>query len=108
MRVVWTRSAKRRLRAIHDFLVQESAKAADAVVVRLVERSRQLEELAYSGRKVTEFERDDIRELLVRPYRIIYAIRAERIDVLTVVHYRQLLPSDLPDTHSVHEDAWAG
>jgi addiction module RelE/StbE family toxin len=99
MRVVWTRSAKLRLHAIHDYLSQQSPRAADNVVVRLVQRSSLLSELARSGRKVREFDRDDIRELLVRPYRIIYAIHPDRIDVLTVVHYRQLLPSDLPNAH---------
>lgn len=99
MRVVWTRSAKLRLHAIRDYLAERSPLAADNVIVRLVQRSSLLRELARSGRKVREFDRDDIRELLVRPYRIIYAIRPDRIDVLTVVHYRQLLPSDLPDAH---------
>jgi len=44
---------------------------------------------------VSEYDRDDIREVLDRPYRIIYRILPERIDVITVMHYRQLLPSDL-------------
>ena len=35
---------------------------------------------------------DDLRELLERPYRIIYRITPERIEILTVMHYRQLLP----------------
>jgi plasmid stabilization system protein ParE len=31
---------------------------------------------------------------MVRPYRIIYLVLPERIDVLTVRHYRQILPDD--------------
>jgi plasmid stabilization system protein ParE len=30
-----------------------------------------------------------------RPYRIIYRILPDRIDVISVMHYRQLLPEDL-------------
>ena len=48
----------------------------------------------YSGRCVPEFERDDIRETLLRPYRIIYRLNVDRIDILTVRHYRELLPED--------------
>jgi plasmid stabilization system protein ParE len=36
-----------------------------------------------------------VRELLERPYRIIYVVLPDRIDVIAVMHYRQLLPSDL-------------
>ncbi|MDB5985482.1 MAG: hypothetical protein JWR16_535 [Nevskia sp.] len=69
------------------------------VVRRLVLRSRQLAMLPRSGRSVPEYQREDIRELLVRPYRIIYLVlpEQERIDVLTVRHYRQLLPGDLAE-----------
>ena len=42
-----------------------------------------------------EYQRHDVRELLERPYRILYRILPDRIDVITVMHYRQLLPSDL-------------
>lgn len=54
-----------------------------------------------SGARVPEFDRDDIRELVVRPYRILYAIRGETCHVVAVVHgSRDLLrlidPEDLP------------
>ena len=39
-----------------------------------------------------DYPRADLRELLERPYRIIYRVTPERIDILTVMHYRQLLP----------------
>jgi addiction module RelE/StbE family toxin len=94
MKVVWTDRAKQRLRDIHDRIAQEAPRAAPKVVRRLIMRSHQLATLAHSGRSVPEFRRVDLRELLERPYRIIYLIRPQRIDVLTVRHYRELLPSD--------------
>jgi toxin ParE1/3/4 len=36
-----------------------------------------------------------VREILERPYRILYCIKQDRVDVITVMHYRQLLPDDL-------------
>jgi len=95
MKVVWTDRAKQRLREIHDYIAQDAPLVAPLVVRRLVQRSRQLETLPQSGRTVPEYQREDIRELLVRPYRIIYLILPERVDVVTVRHYRQLLPSEL-------------
>lgn len=97
MRVVWTDRAKLRLREIHDYIAQDAPLTAPKVARRLVRHSQQLATLPRSGRAVPEYQRDDIRELLERPYRIIYLIRPElnRIDVLSLRHFRQLRPSDL-------------
>ncbi len=97
MKVVWTDRAKARLKKIHAYIAHDSAQTADEVIVRLVRRSQQLETVMRSGRMVPEYAREDVRELLERPYRIIYTILPERIDVVSVMHYRQLLPSDLND-----------
>ncbi|MBB6087879.1 plasmid stabilization system protein ParE [Wenzhouxiangella marina] len=35
-----------------------------------------------------------MRELLSRPYRIIYRQRDEHVEVVTVMHYRQQLPAN--------------
>lgn len=95
MRVVWTDRAKARLRKIRDDISRDAPHAADNLIIRLVQRSFQLDTAARSGRQVPEYRREDIRELLERPYRIIYAILPNRIDVLAVMHYRQILPSDV-------------
>jgi len=44
---------------------------------------------------VPEYEAPDIREVIERPYRTIYRIKADQIDILAVVHGAQLLPSEL-------------
>jgi toxin ParE1/3/4 len=95
MRVVWTDRARQRLKELKDYIAKDSATAARRVVRRLILKSRQLESAPRLGRPVPEYQRDDVRELLVRPYRIIYRLRSARIDILTVRHYRQLFPSDL-------------
>lgn len=48
-----------------------------------------------AGRKVPEFDLDEFRQLLVRPYRVIYRINHDSIFVMSIMHYRQLLPGDL-------------
>ena len=50
------------------------------------------------GRRVPELERDDIREVLLRSYRILYRVLDEEIHILTVVEGHQQLPcSSIPD-----------
>ena len=41
---------------------------------------------------VPELDREDIREVIETPYRIVYRILADRIDVLTVFHAAQQPP----------------
>lgn len=94
MKVVWTDRAKARLKKIHAEIAEEAPRAADDLVRRLVRRSLQLQTVARSGRKVPEYDRDDIRELKERPYRIIYQL-SDQVDVVAVMHYRQLLPGDV-------------
>ncbi len=98
MIVNWTDFAKARLHKIHDVIAEDSSMAADKTIKRIVKRSKQIGQLPQSGREVPEYREPDIREILERPYRIIYRILPTKIDVLTVMHYRQLLPESL-DIH---------
>ena len=56
------------------------------MVDRLTRRSQQIADFPLSGRRVAEYEMDQIREVIEGPYRIIYHIRADQIDVLAVIH----------------------
>jgi len=95
MRVYWTDRAKARLRLIHNYIAEDSPKTALQVVDRITSRSQQLNALPRSGRQIPEYQQQDVRELLIKPYRIIYRIKPDQIDVLTVMHYRQVLPQDI-------------
>ena len=39
-----------------------------------------------------EYPETELREVLERPFRIIYLVKPDRIEVVTVKHYRQRLP----------------
>jgi toxin ParE1/3/4 len=86
VKVVWTDTAKRNLRTIHDYIAQNSPAYAKRMVDRLTSRSKQIGVFPLSGRLMPEFEVGQIREVLERPYRIIYHIRPDHIDVIGVIH----------------------
>jgi len=65
------------------------------MIDRLPKRSEQIAAFPRSGRIVPEYKAPDIWEVIERPYRIIYRIKAEQIDILAVVHGAQLLPPEL-------------
>jgi toxin ParE1/3/4 len=62
------------------------------MVDRITRRSEQLAAFPLSGPIVPEYESPEIRELLERPFRIIYRVKTEQIDVVAVVHGAQILP----------------
>lgn len=95
MKVVWTNNATGQLRAIHDYIARDSPRYAIAMVDRITRRSKQIAHYPLSRSIVAEYDRDDIREVIELPYRILYRVRSERIDVLAVIHSARQLPSDV-------------
>lgn len=97
MKVHWTDGAKSRLKLIEENIAQDAPRAARQTVRRLILRSRQIGKLPCSGRKVPEYDHPEVREVL-EPYRIIFRIRSNQVDILTVMHNRQLLPGDIEES----------
>jgi plasmid stabilization system protein ParE len=86
MKVHWTRTAEAHLDAIFAYIAQDSTGYAKRMVDRLTRRSQQIAKFPLSGRKVSEFDNEQIREVIESPFRIIYLIKSEQIDVLAVIH----------------------
>lgn len=97
MKVYWTVYARQRLREIKTYLDDKAPAVTQKTITSIVKRSQTLGALPKIGRQVPEYRRADIRQVLERPYRLVYRIveDKERIDVLTVAHYQQLLPGDM-------------
>ncbi len=95
MNVYWTDTAVAHLVAIYNRIAQDAPVYAQRMMDRITKRSVQIATFPASGRMVPEYEAPDIREVIESPYRIIYRIKADDIDVLAVVHGAQLLPPAL-------------
>jgi addiction module RelE/StbE family toxin len=95
MRVHWTENAIGQLVNIYEYIAINSPTFAKRMVDRITRRSKQIADHPFSGRKVPEYESDDVRELIETPYRIIYRIKSDQIDVLAVIHGTRLFPDDL-------------
>ena len=92
MKVFWTSEARERLLEIQAYISEFSPQAARSVTARLLLRSRKLATPPITGRRLPEYPEVELREVLERPYRIIYLVKGDRIEILTVKHYRQRLP----------------
>jgi toxin ParE1/3/4 len=97
MKIRWTEKASADALAIHGFIAERSEFYADVVYSRILARpDPQLIEHPWSGSIVPEYERDDIREVFVHSFRIIYLVLEDEIRILTVIHGAQLLPPNPP------------
>ena len=92
MKVRWTRNAINHLVNIFEFISLNSPAYARGMVDKITRRSEQIADQPFSGRKVPEYDAEDIREIIEKPYRIIYKIQPNQIDVLAVIHSAQLPP----------------
>jgi toxin ParE1/3/4 len=86
LKVHWTKTAEAHLDAIYGYVAQDSKTYALQTVDRITRRSQQIGEFPLSGRKVPEYDLDQIREVFSGSYRIIYHIKADQIDVIAVLH----------------------
>ena len=71
MKVHWTETAEAHLDAIYPYIARDSKTYALRTVDRITRRSQQIGELPLAGRKVTEYELEQIRDVFSGPYRIV-------------------------------------
>lgn len=95
LKLVWTERAIRDLEQIDDYVAKDSPAAAARWVAKLIATAATVPSTPRSGRMVPEQGRADIREVLLRHYRIVYRIRETQIDILTVFEGHKLLPSSV-------------
>ena len=91
VKVVWTDLAIEDLQSIHEYISKDSKFYADRFVTKLINRVSQLENYPKSGRMVSEFGKDEIRELIEGNYRIIFRIQLDYVGVIRVCHSTRLL-----------------
>ncbi|MFZ2448543.1 MAG: type II toxin-antitoxin system RelE/ParE family toxin [Syntrophobacteraceae bacterium] len=95
MKVRWTQNAIEHLVNIYEYIANNSPMYAKGMMDKITRRSEQIAEHPFSGRKVPQYNAEDIREIIEAPYRIIYRIRPDQLDVIAVVHCARLLPDTL-------------
>lgn len=93
--ISWTEQARDDLQQIEAFISQDSPHYAAVVVARLIAATDRVARFPESGRIVPEWNQSDVREVVQRPYRIVYRlVGADQLHVLTVHHGAQPLPEE--------------
>ncbi|HNO65157.1 MAG TPA: type II toxin-antitoxin system RelE/ParE family toxin [Tepidiformaceae bacterium] len=89
MKVVLSPQALASLEAIRARLAEFSPASAARFVDAIEERLRQLEQYEFSGRVVPEYGVPLLRELVEPPYRIVYEVFPDRVEIVIVRHGRE-------------------
>jgi len=92
MKVLWTRVAYKRLEEIYGYIENDSPTNAARWSDKLLKKPATIKDFSRAGRAVPEVDAVSIRELIYGNYRIIYKIKDDTAYVLTIRHFRQILP----------------
>jgi len=100
VKIKWSPLAIERLSTIAEWIAADRPDAADRLVEEIFAAVKRLGQFPKSGREVPEFQRPDLREIIYGKYRIIYRVRKNSVEILTIRHSLQLL-----DEHELGEAA---
>ncbi len=104
MRLTWTRAAIADLREAREYVAVDNPGAASALAVSLLETAQSLVGASALGRRGLV---RNTRDLVVprTPYRLIYRVVGQRVEVLRVMHQRRAWPPHAQDTGAAREAA---
>ena len=92
MKVIWTEQAYECLKEIYNYISKSgNSLSATRLIESLIEKGDSLLEFHNRGRIVPELGLEDIRELIEGNYRIVYRVRINEIQILSVFEAHQLL-----------------
>ena len=96
MRVAWTEHAVEQLDDAMAFIAVDRPGVALEWLELLLGEAERLADFPDSGRVVPEASREDIREVIVSPYRLVYRRDSDAVFVTMVLHERQHIePGDV-------------
>jgi toxin ParE1/3/4 len=90
-RIVWSRRAVQDLDTLTDYIAADSPAYAGIVLKNVVNQTRILARFPRAGRKVPEFDDENVRELVVYSYRIIYRLQDDEALIVAVIHGKRIL-----------------
>lgn len=92
MKVQWTHVAYGRLEEIYAYIEKESPANAAKWSDKLLKKIDGIKDFPKAGRAVPELDSTSIREIIYGNYRIVYKIKDETAYIMTIRHFKQILP----------------
>ncbi len=96
MVVFWSIPARDDLKGVHDYIARDSHHYAARVIQDIYEKTKTLVEFPQLGKNVAEVGEENVREINIYSYRIMYEILPDIIYIHAVIHMRRnFKPDDL-------------
>ena len=94
MKLLWSLRAQQDLLEIGRYIARDDRVAARRWVERLRRKASLATKFPKAGRVVPEYSQPELREFLVRNYRIVYQVCDNAIKIITIFEGHQLFPED--------------
>ena len=91
-RVGWSRRALSDLEGNADYIAADSPAYASNLVKKILGQVRILGQFPHAGRKVPEFDDENVRELIVYSYRVIYRLHENEVLIAAIIHGKRNVP----------------
>ena len=89
--IEWSSTAQNDLNDIIDYIAKDSVEYALSFYEQIREKTENLTKFPKIGRIVPELDDPNIRELILRNYRLIYRILEENVQIVRLFHGSRLL-----------------
>jgi len=92
--VILSPKAVEDLETIIRYIAQDNPEAARKIGHQLLEKTKELSQFPFKGQKVSEFDEPNIRQLILKPYRIIYRVEEDkkRVSIARFWHASRFSP----------------
>ncbi len=91
VRLIWSPDAAADLEAICDYIAKDSEYYARVFAQGVINAVERLLIFPESGRIVPEYNQKDLREIIFQNYRIVYRIKSDAVEIVTITHGARLM-----------------
>lgn len=94
--IIWTARSLSDLENIGDFISKDSTRYAKLTLEKILKTAKMIERNQKIGRIVPELNQNDIREIIMGNYRIIYQVMNNKSSYILTVHHSSRRLSNNP------------
>ncbi len=94
-RIIWSPTAVADLAEIYEYISRDSQNYAAELLEELMLAPRRFQKFPRIGRIVPEYEIENLRELIIGSYRMVYELMPNTVQIIGIIHGRRDLKSAL-------------
>ena len=85
-KIIWTNEVYEDLESTAEYISRDSPFYASTFVEEVLLAAKNINRFPGRGRVVPEVDEDDVREIFIKRFRLIYKVKSDRIIILALIH----------------------